>query len=76
MVSGVNDLVLVQGMKDTRLTLRRWNERPLQVLAPWAALSLIVAVGLLVAVWLVAVLGPDRRHPPGDQWAHASRGAR
>jgi len=55
-VSGVNDLVLVQGMKDTRLTLRRWNDYPLRVLGPWLALSLVVAVGLLVAVWLVAVL--------------------
>ena len=55
-VSGVNDLVLVQGMKDTRVTLRRWNERPLLVLAPWMSLSLKVAVGLLGAVWLVAEL--------------------
>jgi hypothetical protein len=55
-VSGVNDLVLVQGMKDTRVTLRRWNERPVHVLGPWFALSLVVAIGLLGAVWLVAVL--------------------
>ena len=59
-MAGVNDLVLVQGMKDTRVTLRRWNEHPLRVLGPWVALSLSVAVALLVAVWLVAVLtGPD-----------------
>ena len=24
----VNDLVLVQGMDDTKLALRRWNEHP------------------------------------------------
>lgn len=55
-MSGVNDLVLVQGMKDTRVTLRRWNERPFRVLGPWMALSLAVAIGLLGAVWLVAEL--------------------
>jgi len=48
--------MLVQGMKDTRVTLRRWNERPLGVLRPWFSLSLKVAVGLLTAVWLVAEL--------------------
>lgn len=52
----MNDLVLVQGMKDTRVTLRRWNDRPLHVLGPWVALSLVVAIGLLGAVWLVAEL--------------------
>jgi hypothetical protein len=55
-MSGVNDLVLVQGMKDTRVTLRRWNDRPWPVLGPWVALSFLVAVGLLGAVWLVAEL--------------------
>ena len=54
----MNDLVLVQGMKDTRLTLRRWNERPLSVIGPWAALSLLVTLGLLGATWLVARLSP------------------
>lgn len=54
----VNDLVLVQGMRDTKVTLRRWNERPLRVLGPWVALSFVVALGLLGAVWLVAVFSP------------------
>ncbi len=54
----VNDLVLVQGMRDTKVTLRRWNERPLQILGPWVAISFTVALGLLGAVWLVAVLSP------------------
>jgi len=53
-VSGVNDLVLVQGMDDTRATLRAWNERPLAVLLPWVALSFAVACGLLFAVYVVA----------------------
>jgi len=54
----VNELVLVQGMKDTRLTLRRWNDRPLSVLAPWLVLSALTGVGLLLAVWVVAALSP------------------
>lgn len=52
----VNNLVLVQGMKDSRLALRRWNERPLAVLGPWLALSLLTAAALLFAVWVVASL--------------------
>ena len=73
----VNDLVLVQGMKDTKVTLRRWNDRPLQILGPWLAVSFAVALGLLSAVWLVATLStPDptellvpgmvREPEPGD----------
>jgi hypothetical protein len=54
----VNDLVIVQGMDDTRRALRRWQDRPFATLAPWLALSLLIAVGLLVAVWVVAKLSP------------------
>ena len=54
----VNDLVLVQGMKDTKLTLRRWNERPLGIFGPWVAISFAIAVALLSAVWLIATLSP------------------
>lgn len=53
-MSGVNDLVLVQGMRDTRVALREWNERPGKVLWPWIALSAAIACGLLLAVYLVA----------------------
>ena len=53
-MSAVDDLVLVQGMDDTRATLRAWNERPGKVLAPWVALSFLVACGLLLAVYVVA----------------------
>ncbi len=53
-MSAVNDLVLVQGMDATRATLRQWNERPGRILAPWTALALAIACGLLVAVYLVA----------------------
>jgi hypothetical protein len=64
----VDDLVLVQGMRDTRLTLARWNREPWRVLGPWLALSLLIAAGLLLAVYLVATLSrPDatRLYVPG-----------
>jgi stage II sporulation SpoM-like protein len=56
----VNDLVLVQGMADTRRALARWNREPTRVLAPWVGLSVAIAVTLLGAVYLVAKLStPD-----------------
>jgi zinc transporter ZupT len=59
-MSSVDDLVLVQGMADTKRALRRWNEHPWAMLRPWATLSLLIALGLLAAVWLVAKLStPD-----------------
>lgn len=54
----VNDLVLVQGMRDTKLALRRWNDEPATVLRPWFALSAAIAVALLFAVYTVAQLTP------------------
>jgi hypothetical protein len=54
----VNDLVLVQGMRDTKLALSRWNDNPFAVLRPWLVLSTLIAVGLLLAVYLVATLTP------------------
>ncbi len=54
----VNDLVLVQGMRDTKLTLKRWNEQPARVLKPWVIVSFAVSVGLLTAIWVVATLTP------------------
>ena len=57
----VNDLVLVQGMHDTKLALRRWNEKPGAVLRPWCLLSFAIAVALLWAVYAVAKLStPDQ----------------
>ena len=53
-MSGVNDLVLVRGMHDTRLALRDWNQHPGRVLWPWIGLSFVVACGLLLAVYVVA----------------------
>jgi hypothetical protein len=50
----VNDLVLVQGMRDTRRALARWNREPGPALRPWCLLSLAIAVALLYAVYVVA----------------------
>jgi hypothetical protein len=64
----VNDFVLVQGMADTKLALRRWNDDPWRMLRPWAALSLAIACGLLGAVYVVAKLStpdPTRYLIPG-----------
>jgi hypothetical protein len=47
-------LVLVRGMAHTRETLDRWNQDPWRVLRAWLAWSLLVAVALLGAVYLVA----------------------
>ena len=53
-------LAVVQGWHDTRVTLARWRRAPLAVLAPWALGSLAVAVALLTAIWAVAELAtPD-----------------
>jgi hypothetical protein len=52
----VDDFVLVQGMHDTKLALRRWNEHPWRMLRPWATLSLLIALGLLATVYVVAKL--------------------
>jgi hypothetical protein len=57
----VNDLVLVQGMQDTKDALRRWNEQPGVVLRPWCLLSAAIAAALLFAVYVVAKLStPDQ----------------
>jgi len=59
---GVNghDLAVVQGWPATRATLAAWRRAPWAVLGRWAAVSLGVAVALLVAVWAVAELSaPD-----------------
>jgi hypothetical protein len=46
----------VEGMRSTRRTLEIWRRRPWHVLGGWVAGSLVAAIGLLVAVWLVAVI--------------------
>lgn len=57
----MNDLVLVQGMRDTKFALARWNRAPGVVLRPWCLLSLAIALTLLASVYAVAKLStPDR----------------
>jgi hypothetical protein len=56
----VSDFVLVQGMSDTRATLREWNARPWPAVRAWALLAAAVAAGLLGGVLVVAsVADPD-----------------
>ncbi len=50
----VNDLVLVQGIKDTRQTLSGWRRDPLAVIGGWMGWSFLIAIGLLVSVYLIA----------------------
>jgi hypothetical protein len=50
----VNELVLVQGIADTKRALRRWNAEPLPVVGPWLGLSALIACALLLAVYAVA----------------------
>lgn len=57
---GANDFVLVQGIRDTRGALERWNAHPGPVLRGWVAGSFAVAIALLLGVWSVALLStPD-----------------
>jgi Stage II sporulation protein M len=50
----VNEFALVQGLRDTRGALARWNARPGPILRDWFAGALVVACCLLLAVWAVA----------------------
>jgi hypothetical protein len=43
-------------MRNTRRTLDRWRGDPWKVLRGWIGGSLVAATGLLLAVWLVAVI--------------------
>jgi hypothetical protein len=56
----VNDLVLVQGIRDTRTTLAGWNRDPGPVLRAWLFGSLVISVLLLLGVWMIAAIShPD-----------------
>jgi hypothetical protein len=55
-----NQHVFSHGMQDTRETLDAWSDHPWSVLRGWLALSLAIALTLLVATWFVAGrLTPD-----------------
>jgi hypothetical protein len=63
-----NELVLVQGMAATKETLAEWNRAPWATLRVWLGWSLLTAVGLLVAVYVVATMStpdPTRLTIPG-----------
>ena len=65
-------MALVQGWGRTKGALRHWQRDP-TVLAPWALGSTMVAIGLLVATWVVAMNStPD---PFGISWAGVTRAA-
>jgi Stage II sporulation protein M len=70
------ELVLVQGMADTRATLARWRRDPWPVLGRWLAVSGATCAGLLVAVLLVArAVTPDAsplQMPVGGATPHVS----
>jgi Stage II sporulation protein M len=54
------ELVLVQGLRDTRGTLERWNARPWATLGPWLVVAALVCFGLLGATLVIAELStPD-----------------
>jgi len=56
----INQYVLVQGARQTRGTLARWNGNPWPVLRNWISGALAVAGVLLLAVWLISsVAQPD-----------------
>jgi hypothetical protein len=48
------ELVVVQGLRDTRATLERWNARPFKVLGPWFAVSAGICALLLLSVVVIA----------------------
>lgn len=56
----VTAYAFAHGVRHTRATLLTWQRDPRSVLVRWVAGSLLAALGLLAAVWLVASL--DVRH--------------
>jgi len=50
-----DDLVLVQGIRDTRGTLTRWNEAPGPIIRRWLLGAFAITAGLLLAVLVIAV---------------------
>lgn len=68
------ELVLAQGLRDTRRTLAAWRAAPWPVVRSWVSLSAAVAAWLLATVWLVALLVPP--DPSGLELAGVTHPAR
>ena len=67
-VSVVDDLVFLQGVGQTKATLRRWSDRPWLVMRIWVFWSVVIAFVLLGAVYLVAKIStpdPSGTYIPG-----------
>jgi hypothetical protein len=67
-MSVVDDLVFLQGVGATKETLRRWNRQWWQVMRTWVFWSLVIALALLAAVYLVARIStpdPSGTYIPG-----------
>jgi hypothetical protein len=62
---GAEQLALIRGWAQTRGALRDWRGRPAAIVRPWVAGSLVVALLLLSATWVVATLTV----PDSDGWA-------
>ena len=59
-MAAAEHFVLVQGLRDTRGTLARWNAAPWPVIRTWLAGAWAVATGLLLAVLVIASIStPD-----------------
>jgi len=59
-VSAADQHVFSHGMRDTRETFALWSREPWAVLRGWVALGVAIALTLLAAVWFVAgLLTPD-----------------
>ena len=48
-----NHLIFTQSMRETRMALLEWNQHPTKVLKQWLIVAVSVAVGLLIAVFIV-----------------------
>jgi hypothetical protein len=59
----VNDLVLVQGIRDTRETLAAWNQHPWAIVRSWLLLSVVIVGVLLGSVYAVSKLSPPDPTP-------------
>jgi Stage II sporulation protein M len=54
----VNDLVLAQGLRDTRGAIERWRADPWPVVRAWVGGSLAIASLMLLAVFAIASISP------------------